>query len=168
MGDAIKLGKQPIDTLIGQGKGVSPGNNYIPDYGSLADILDRLSPMGFESLGMATDQSRPRAIATIDRAETCGEKQDPIRIAVHDTGNRAGILLMKGILALSRAYIGFFNGWYNGFPQSTVLVFQINQTQIIGGDGKWKPIAGFFKSLAFLKGWIKILGNVFQGGDPVG
>jgi len=167
MGDAIKFGKQPIDTLIGQGKGVSPGNDYIPDYGSLADILDRLSPMGFESLGMSTDQSRPRAIATIDRAETCGEKQDPIRIAVHDTGNRAGILLVKWILTLPRAYKSFFNGWYNSFPQSTVLIFQINQTQIIGSDRKWEPIAGLFKSLAFLRGWIKILGDLFQGGDPV-
>ncbi len=136
--DLPQTHEQPFDLFVGQGQRIAAGEEDVPHFRMRRDVLDALFPLrGIQAVvAVVSDHPRTGAVAAVGRAGPRHEKQDAVRIAMDDSGNRAVLILMERVVRFAAAAEVFVNGGHNRPAQGLLRVPWIEETRVVRGDRK--------------------------------
>ena len=139
MADGAQAPEQIVEPLVGQGQRIAARDQHVANFGMGGDVVERLLPLrAAEGIFAAwlTDHAGTRAIAAIGRAEAGGEKQHPVRIAVHETWHSRVAVLAERIVGLAGRLEIFGADGNMGSSQRLERVVAAHQARIVRRDAE--------------------------------
>ncbi len=103
--DRPQAAEQVVELVVGDGQGIAARQQDVANFRMRFDVCERPVPLTDRELVVAAglaDHARARAVAAIGRAETGGQEQHPVGIAVNQTRNGRVVVLAQGIVGLAR------------------------------------------------------------------
>ncbi len=96
--DRAQPAKNAFELVVAENQGVAAGEKHVAHFGVLFQITEGLLEIGVQLLlAHAAHDAAPRAIPAVTRATIRHEKQNAIRISMHQTRHRHVRILTAGI-----------------------------------------------------------------------
>ena len=131
--DRAQLAEQPIDFVVRERERVAAGDQDVAHLGVLANVLDAAGPPELARAAgrRGADHARPRAVATIGRAQVRREEQDAVRVPVHEAGHRAVVVLSERVVVLAHALRPFARAGDDAPADRIVRRRRIEEAEIV-------------------------------------
>ena len=139
MADGAEPAEQIIEPLVGERQRIAAGDQHVANFGMRRDVIERLLPLraaeGIVAAGLA-DHARARAVAAIGRAESGGQEQHAVGIAVHETRCSGMAVLAERIVGLARRLQIFGADRDMRAPQRLERILAAHQARVIRRDAE--------------------------------
>lgn len=131
-------------------------------------VVDRHIPLGFQLLvGNAGHYPRTGAVTAVGGASVGDQKENSIRVAVHQTRDRHVRVFPTRIRHLRGIGVGFFDAGNDLPPNGTVRIGGVNEVKIVRRDRSGQFGAREENSGALFVAEGEVLFDLLEFGDPV-
>ena len=133
--DLSQAAQDRLEELGRQGQSVATGDEHVAHLGRSAQVLElRLMLLAVEVLRRVTDDARARAVAAIRGALRGHQHQDPVRIAVDESGHGRVAVLGERVLHHRREGLLFAAGRDDLAADRVGRVLRVDEADEVGRD----------------------------------
>lgn len=168
VGNLPQLRENPVDMVIREGQGVSPGDQDVPDLLVGPDVVQGLLQfrLGY-GLVHLPDVAAALAVAAVHGALVGDVNDQAVRVAPRYIVRRGGELLRHGVV-LAVGVVNLVDGGDSLPADGAFGVVGVHQAQIIGRHGPAEPLAHLLNLKGFFGGQVQEFREDIHGGNPVG
>ncbi|OHE20272.1 MAG: hypothetical protein A2X95_01800 [Syntrophobacterales bacterium GWF2_56_9] len=136
VGNPPQAREQPFQLFVGQGQRIAAGEEDVPDLRVRCDVRDAPFPLlgALAVVAAVADHPRAGAVAAVGRADPRHQKQNAVRVAVDDPGNRAVLILVERVVRLAAAAEMLMHGGNDRPAQGLPRVPRVEEARVVGGD----------------------------------
>ncbi len=164
VGDLAQFGEQAAEHLGRQSEGVAAGEQHVAHLGGVAQVIElEFVLVGFKGLGGVAHDAAAGAVAAVTGALRGDEHQHAVRVAVHQAGHGAVLVLGQAVFHHAGERLEFFLGGDHLAAHRAGGVFSVHQAGEVRGDVQAEDALGT-GAFAFTVGQPN---HFFEFGDAV-